>query len=200
MFAKLPLIDFPSPSYLSPSFWGAPRRRFTFISTALSSVAASSHCRSSRKSASGCSGRTKTPRTAGTPAGDGLVPAAAKLLDRRLLSDEEFQFGDNVNHEPPVRVQIWRTASPSCILACSASLFAAPRHPYARALLSSVPVQDPDFRQERLVLNGEIPSPAMLTPDPGCAAAARSPRRFAPSRFPGAMWPRATTFSFGLVA
>src|ERR1700726_1105414 len=28
-----------------------------------------------------------------------------KLLDRRLLSDEEVQFGDNVNHEPPVRVQ-----------------------------------------------------------------------------------------------
>jgi peptide/nickel transport system ATP-binding protein len=41
----------------------------------------------------------------------------------------------------------------------SASLFAAPRHPYTRALLSSVPVPDPDFRHERLVLDGEIPSP-----------------------------------------
>src|ERR1700758_480909 len=28
-----------------------------------------------------------------------------KLLDRRMLTDEEFQFGNNVNHEPPVWVQ-----------------------------------------------------------------------------------------------
>lgn len=43
--------------------------------------------------------------------------------------------------------------------ASSASLFAAPRHPYTRALLSSVPVPDPDFRHERLTLRGEMPSP-----------------------------------------
>jgi oligopeptide/dipeptide ABC transporter ATP-binding protein len=41
----------------------------------------------------------------------------------------------------------------------NASLFAGPRHPYTRALLSSVPVPDPDFRHERFMLNGEIPSP-----------------------------------------
>jgi len=41
----------------------------------------------------------------------------------------------------------------------SASLFAAPHHPYTRALLSSVPAPDPDFRGERLMLHGEIPSP-----------------------------------------
>ena len=40
----------------------------------------------------------------------------------------------------------------------SASLLADPRHPYTRALLSSVPVPDPAFRRERLVMNGEIPS------------------------------------------
>lgn len=40
----------------------------------------------------------------------------------------------------------------------NASLFAGPRHPYTRALLSSVPVPDPDFRHERFMLNGEIPS------------------------------------------
>src|SRR5258708_29378405 len=28
-----------------------------------------------------------------------------KLLDRRLLSDEKLQFGDNVYHEPPIRAQ-----------------------------------------------------------------------------------------------
>ena len=39
----------------------------------------------------------------------------------------------------------------------NASLFAGPRHPYTRALFSSVPVPDPDFRHERFMLNGEIP-------------------------------------------
>jgi oligopeptide/dipeptide ABC transporter ATP-binding protein len=55
----------------------------------------------------------------------------------------------------------------------SASLFAAPRHPYTRALLSSVPIPDPDFQQERLVLNGEIPSPASAYV--GCRLRSRCP-------------------------
>jgi oligopeptide/dipeptide ABC transporter ATP-binding protein len=55
----------------------------------------------------------------------------------------------------------------------SASLFAAPRHPYTRALLSSVPVPDPDFRHERLVLNGEIPSPTKAFV--GCRLRSRCP-------------------------
>jgi oligopeptide/dipeptide ABC transporter ATP-binding protein len=55
----------------------------------------------------------------------------------------------------------------------SASLFANPRHPYTRALLSSVPVPDPDFRHERLVLNGEIPSPTKIYA--GCRLRGRCP-------------------------
>jgi oligopeptide/dipeptide ABC transporter ATP-binding protein len=55
----------------------------------------------------------------------------------------------------------------------SGSLFAAPRHPYTRALLSSVPVPDPDFRHERLVLNGEIPSPTKAYA--GCRLRSRCP-------------------------
>jgi peptide/nickel transport system ATP-binding protein len=55
----------------------------------------------------------------------------------------------------------------------SASLFAAPRHPYTRALLSSVPAPDPDFRHERLVLNGEIPSPTKAYA--GCRLRSRCP-------------------------
>ena len=51
-----------------------------------------------------------------------------------------------------------------------ASLFAAP---YTRALLSSVPVPDPDFRQEQLVLNGEIPSPTKAYA--GCRLRSRCP-------------------------
>jgi oligopeptide/dipeptide ABC transporter ATP-binding protein len=55
----------------------------------------------------------------------------------------------------------------------SASLFAAPRHPYTRALLSAVLVPDPDFRHERLVLNGEIPSPTKTYI--GCRLRSRCP-------------------------
>ena len=55
----------------------------------------------------------------------------------------------------------------------NASLFAGPRHPYTRALLSSVPVPDPDFRHERLMLNGEIPSPTKTYV--GCRLRSRCP-------------------------
>jgi oligopeptide transport system ATP-binding protein len=40
-------------------------------------------------------------------------------------------------------------------MASTEALFAAPRHPYTRALLSSIPVSDPDDRRERLILAPE---------------------------------------------
>jgi oligopeptide/dipeptide ABC transporter ATP-binding protein len=55
----------------------------------------------------------------------------------------------------------------------SASLLADPRHPYTRALLSSVPVPDPAFRRERLVMNGEIPSSTKAYD--GCRLRSRCP-------------------------
>jgi len=48
----------------------------------------------------------------------------------------------------------------------AARVFAAPRHPYTRALLAAVPVADPALRRERVLLTGEIPSP--LNPPTGC--------------------------------
>jgi len=56
----------------------------------------------------------------------------------------------------------------------SGSLFAAPRHPYTRALLDSVPIPDPVVAPKRAPLRGEAPSP--VNPPSGCVFHPRCPQ------------------------
>jgi oligopeptide transport system ATP-binding protein len=55
----------------------------------------------------------------------------------------------------------------------AAAIYAQPRHPYTRALLSAVPEPDPRTTKRRIVLPGDIPSPAH--PPPGCPFHPRCP-------------------------
>jgi oligopeptide transport system ATP-binding protein len=52
-------------------------------------------------------------------------------------------------------------------LADSDVLYESPKHPYTKALLSAVPIPDPEYQQERQLLTGDLPSPA--NPPKGCA-------------------------------
>jgi dipeptide transport system ATP-binding protein len=56
------------------------------------------------------------------------------------------------------------------------AIFANPRHPYTRALLSATPVADPTHKKERIVLKGELPSP--ISPPSGCPFHPRCPLAF----------------------
>ncbi len=58
-------------------------------------------------------------------------------------------------------------------LAPAHELFASPKHPYSRALLSAIPVPNPQVRRERIILHGELPS--ALAPPPGCRFHTRCP-------------------------
>ncbi|HUN43892.1 MAG TPA: dipeptide ABC transporter ATP-binding protein [Acetobacteraceae bacterium] len=58
-------------------------------------------------------------------------------------------------------------------IAPSDSLYDNPRHPYTEALLSAVPIPDPQVKRKRIVLQGEVPNP--INPPAGCHFHPRCP-------------------------
>ena len=59
----------------------------------------------------------------------------------------------------------------------SKNIFNASRHPYTKALISAVPVPDPKNKSKRIILSGDIPSPADIPS--GCSFHPRCPQAFA---------------------
>lgn len=100
------------------------------------------------------------------------VSIQAQIIN--LMKDLQTQFGFTylfISHDLSVVEHISDTIGVMYLgnlveTGDKAKIFANPMHPYTKALLSAVPMPDPDMKMNRIILKGDIPSPA--NPPSGC--------------------------------
>jgi len=107
------------------------------------------------------------------------VSVQAQILNilRRLQSEQRLAYLFISHHLSVVRAMSHRVVvmylGRVVERAATEDLFAHPLHPYTQALLAAIPVPDPEYHRERIVLKGDVPSPA--APPPGCHFHTRCP-------------------------
>ncbi|MBR4308673.1 MAG: ABC transporter ATP-binding protein [Oscillospiraceae bacterium] len=100
------------------------------------------------------------------------VSIQAQIIN--LLKDLQAQFGLTylfISHDLSVVEHISDTVGVMYLgnlveYSDTNKIFAEPLHPYTKALFSAIPIPDPDYKMNRVVLEGSIPSPA--NPPAGC--------------------------------